>query len=74
MQGKHQKNAQKGIFITTSIFTQQAKDIAAKIGNRIVLIDGLMLARLMIEFGVGVSSEMVYDMKRIDLDYFEDSE
>ena len=33
-----------------------------------------MLARLMIEFGVGVSSEMVYDMKRIDLDYFEDSE
>ena len=39
--------------------------------RRSVLFDGLMLARLMIEFGVGVSSEMVYDMKRIDLDYFE---
>ena len=68
------KNAQKGIFITTSTFTQQARDIAAKIGTRIVLIDGLMLARLMIEFGDGVSSEMVYDLKRIDLDYFEDGE
>ncbi|WP_019555123.1 restriction endonuclease [Propionispira raffinosivorans] len=65
------KNAQKGIFITTSTFTQQAKDIAARVGNRIVLIDGMMLAQLMIEFGVGVSSEMVYDMKRLDLDYFE---
>lgn len=46
------KNAQKGIFITTSTFTQQTKAIAARVGNRIVLIDGLMLARLMIEFGI----------------------
>lgn len=46
-----------------STFIQQAKDIAAKVAKHIVLIDRLMLARLMINFGVGVSNEMVYGMK-----------
>ena len=68
------KRAQKGMFITTSNFTPSAKDISNKGGKRVVLIDGIKLAHLMIEFGVGVSSEVAYDVKKIDLDYFEDIE
>ena len=62
------------MFITTSNFTPSAKDISNKGGKRVVLIDGIKLAHLMIEFGVGVSSEVAYDVKKIDLDYFEDIE
>lgn len=64
------KGAHKGIFITTSTFTQAAKEIAARVGTRIVLIDGLQLAQLMIDYGVGVATETVYEIKRIDSDYF----
>ncbi|TWH49265.1 restriction endonuclease [Sporomusa sp. KB1] len=65
------KGAHKGIFITTSYFTQAAYDVASRVGNRVVLMDGSKLTHLMIEYGVGVSSETVYDVKRIDMDYFE---
>lgn len=64
------KGAHKGIFITTSSFTPAAKEIARKIGNRIVLIDGMQLAQLMIDFNVGVSVETNYEVKRVDQDYF----
>jgi restriction system protein len=43
----------------------------AKIGSKIVLIDGLTLAQLMIDFGVGVTTEKVYELKRVDSDFFE---
>ncbi len=64
------KGAHKGIFITTSNFTAAARDIANRIGNRIVLIDGIQLAQLMIDYGVGVATETTYEIKRIDSDYF----
>lgn len=67
------KGARKGVFITTSDFTKQAKDSAAMItGIKIVLIDGLTLADLMIEYNVGVSIKTKYEIKRIDSDYFEE--
>jgi restriction system protein len=64
------KGAHKGIFITTSTFTAAARSIAARVGNRIVLIDGMQLAQLMIDYGVGVATEITYEIKRIDSDYF----
>lgn len=64
------KTAQKGIFITTSTFTPAAREAAIKAGTRIVLMDGIQLTQLMIEYGVGVTTETVYEVKRIDSDYF----
>lgn len=64
------KGAHKSIFITTSNFTAVARDVANRIGNRIVLIDGLQLAQLMIDYGVGVATETIYEIKRVDSDYF----
>ena len=66
------KGAHKGIFITTSSFTPAAKETARKIGNRIVLIDGMQLAQLMIDFNVGVSVETNYEVKRVDQDYYSE--
>lgn len=66
------KRARKGVFITTSSFSQGARDYAASIENKIVLIDGDELAGLMIDYGVGVSTTNHYEIKRIDFDYFEE--
>ncbi len=64
------KRARKGVFITTSNFTREAHDFANSIDSKIVLIDGPMLAGLMIDHDVGVSSITKYEIKRIDSDYF----
>jgi len=64
------QKAKKGIFITTSSFSKEARDYAAKIENRIVLIDGEELVKLMIENNLGVSITAQYAVKKIDLDYF----
>ncbi|HEY3363074.1 MAG TPA: restriction endonuclease [Methanosarcina sp.] len=64
------KKAKKGIFITTSTFSREAIEYADFTGN-IVLIDGETLARLMIEYDVGVSKVKFYDVKKIDTDYFD---
>ena len=66
------KRARKGVFITTSEFSQGAIDYASSIESNIVLIDGMELARLMIEYRVGVSTTDTYEIKRIDYDYFEE--
>jgi len=66
----HGKRARKGVFITTSAFTQEATSYAAGIDSKVVLIDGLRLAQLMIDFNVGVSPAHAYEIKRIDSDYF----
>ena len=50
------QKARKGIFITTSSFSQEAQDYASKIDKKVVLIDGNKLAELMIDNGVGVSN------------------
>lgn len=65
------KKAQKGIFVTTSAFSQPAIDTARGVGSRIVLIDGLQLSRLMIRYNVGCRDEDVLHVKRVDEDFFE---
>lgn len=63
-------HADKGVFITTSDFTKQAREYVAKIEKNISLINGEKLVELMIENNVGVSESMRYTIKRIDSDYF----
>lgn len=63
--------ATKGLFVTTSGFTQAAIDTAEKLGKRIVLIDGSELAQLMISYNVGCRVEETLYVKRIDEDFFE---
>lgn len=65
------KGAKKGVFITTSKFSKPAIKYAEKITNKIALIDGENLAQLMIDFDLGVSKIKSYEIKQIDLDYFE---
>ncbi len=65
------KQANKGIFITTSDYASSAYDYAATVGQKVVLIDGRRLANLMIEFNVGVSAHETLYIKKIDADYFE---
>lgn len=67
------QQASKGVMITTSSFTHGAKAFVDRIAKRIILIDGETLARHMIEYGVGVATVRTYDVRRVDLDYFEDS-
>jgi restriction system protein len=65
------KEAQKGIVITTSSFTQDAKDYAKQI-NKVILIDGRRLAELMIEYNVGVTTKETHYIKKIDSDFFDE--
>lgn len=67
----HGKRAKKGVFITTSNFSQEAMSYVSTIDPKVVLIDGQMLAELMIDHGLGVSTVTSYEIKRVDLDYFE---
>ena len=64
-------SANKGVLITTSHFTSEAKQFAAKVPQKVVLIDGPKLAELMIDFGIGVQVEETYVHKRIDEGYFD---
>lgn len=67
----NKEGAHKGVFITTSAFTQSAIDTAKKSRSyKIVLIDGQRLADLMIEHDLGVSVAASYQLKRIDSDFF----
>ena len=66
------KKANKGIFITSSSFHDNATDYAAGLHNKVILIDGRRLAELMIEHNIGVAEEQAYRVKKIDSDYFED--
>jgi len=65
------QGANKGIFITTSRFTEQAKTYSPKNDTKVVLIDGAELAEYMIDFDLGVSTVSEYKLKKIDTDYFE---
>lgn len=66
------KKAHKGIFVTTSAFSQPAIDTARGLGSRIVLIDGWQLSRLMIRYNVGCRDEDVLHLKKVDEDFFEE--
>ena len=62
--------ARKGVLITTSAYTKDAKDYVERIEKKIVLIDGQQLAQFMIDFGIGVTEVATYSVKKADLDYF----
>jgi restriction system protein len=68
----HGKRAKKGVFITTSTFSADAREYVAHIDPRVVLIDGEQLSELMIDWNVGVSPVAAYETKQIDSDYFEE--
>lgn len=64
------KQANKGVFITTSNFSSGAREFVKSIASNIILIDGEELADLMIDYNVGVSVSVSYEIKKIDSDYF----
>lgn len=67
------QGASKGAFITTAKFSKEARGyINKQLTSSIVLIDGTMLANLMIEYNIGVAIVDTYYIKRIDKDYFDD--
>jgi restriction system protein len=68
----HGFRARKGVFMTTSRFSREAEMYAANIDFKIILIDGEQLADFMVEYNVGVSPVMVYEIKKIDSDYFSE--
>jgi len=66
------EGASKGVFVTTSDFSKEAKDYLNKVQHRIVLINGDRLARLMIQHEVGVRARKTYVLRSVDEDYFSD--
>ena len=66
------QGAKKGIFITASTFTKEALEYTPKNETKIILIDGIELAELMIEYNVGVSNQQTYEIKKMDNDYFDE--
>lgn len=66
------QRARKGVFITTSDFTKEALEYVRHIDNKVVLINGSLLANLMIDHNVGVSLAATYELKKIDSDYFQE--
>ncbi|WP_426613277.1 restriction endonuclease [Bradyrhizobium sp. McL0616] len=66
--------ATKGVFVTTSTFSAQARDFVQHLSQRVVLLDGASLADLMIEHCIGVRTSRAIEFKRLDEDFFaEDS-
>jgi restriction system protein len=68
------QGASKGVFVTTSSFSKLSIEYANKVPQKIVLIDGEELTRLMVRYGVGVRVERTVEIKRIDTDYFSEDE
>ena len=67
------QGASKGIFITTSQFSKEAIAFASKqLHSKIVLVNGKQLAKLMIDYDLGVSTVATYQVKRIDSDFFSE--
>jgi len=64
------QGAKKGIFITTSSFSKEARDYVPRNETKIVLIDGEELTQLMIDHDLGVTLQQTYAVKRIDSDFF----
>ncbi|MDQ1323087.1 MAG: restriction system protein [Chloroflexota bacterium] len=68
------RHARRGVLITTSDFSGEARKYVEGIEQRIILIDGAELARLMFEFGVGVTPVGTpYILKRVDIDFFDEA-
>lgn len=67
----HGKNARRGVMITTSTFTYEASSYAESCTDRIILIDGSRLVDLMFEYNIGVSIKTTYELKEVNLTFFE---
>jgi restriction system protein len=63
--------ASKGLFVTTSTFSDSARETADFLSKRIVLIDGKQLAKLMIRYNVGCRIEETLYLKKVDEEFFE---
>ena len=63
--------ANKGLFVTTSSFSPAARETADLLSKRIVLIDGELLVKLMIRYGIGCRIEESSHIKRLDEEFFE---
>lgn len=68
----HGKRARKGVFITAGTFSTEAVAYVNNIDPKVALVDGAQLAQFMIDFNVGVSSDQIYEVKKIDSDYFDE--
>lgn len=66
------EGATKGVFVTTSDFSKEARDYLGKVQHCVVLINGQRLAQLVIRHGVGVRTRITHAIKGIDEDYFSD--
>lgn len=66
------QGAKKGVFITASSFSKEAKEYKPMNDTKVILIDGLELANLMIENNLGVTPLRSYDLKKIDSDFFDE--
>jgi restriction system protein len=66
------RRARKGVFITTSAFTREAREFAAQNDDTLVLVDGAGLTRLMIDHEVGVSARRIVKVSQVDSDFFEE--
>ena len=64
------QRARKGIFITTTGFSRDAREYINNIDSKIALMDGRQLAEFMIDHNIGVSTVKTYEIKRVDSDYF----
>ena len=64
--------ATKGVFVTASTFSTQARDFVRHLTQRVILIDGQTLADLIVEHGVGVRTSQTITLQRVDEDYFSD--
>lgn len=65
------QGAKKGIFITTSRYTSEASSYVPRNETKIVLIDGEQLAQLMVDYNLGVTTQISYEIKKMDTDYFD---
>lgn len=68
------QRARKGVFMTTAGFSSDALDYVSRIDVKVVLLDGPQIANLMIDHNVGVSPVTTFVIKKVDSDYFEESE
>lgn len=66
--------ASKGVFVTTSTFSNQAREFVQHLSQRVILLDGQILADLMIEHGVGVRTSRAIEFKRLDEDFFSEDD
>jgi restriction system protein len=66
------KRAKKGVFITTSGYSAEAREYVGHLDSKVVLIDGPTLAEYMIDFNLGVTTAATYTIKKLDTDYFSE--